>query len=222
VAEAPAPADPERALSLAYAPPGLRPALSALWRLDERLANIVAQTGNPALGQMRLTWWHDALVTLQEVQPVDPLLRELRESGLDAQALLPLIDGWEVLLDELPLAEAALERFAQDRGGTLFQAVASLLVPRTPFEANGGLATAGQQWALVDLAFRISDRTTATRAMALARSRQVNRRWPRKLRALGMLSRLAEKDAQHGLDVGRRQGSPRRIARTLLHALTGL
>ena len=207
------PADPERALALAYAPPGARPTLSALFRLDEQLGAIVARTDQPAVRQMRLTWWHEALANLGTTRPVDPLLVELAAApDLQPTALLPLIDGWEVLLEPLPLSEELLERFGALRGGTLFAASGALL---------GGdpaaCAQAGKAWALVDLAFRISDRVTAERALALAPST------PRPLpRALRVLHRLAERDRRRGLDHPRRQGSPARVARALLAGLTGL
>jgi 15-cis-phytoene synthase len=217
VAEAPAPADPERALALAYAPGEARPALSALWRLDEQLGSIVARTETPAVGQMRLTWWHDALSELRTSRPVDPLLRDLAESRIDATALLPLIDGWETLLDPLPLSAEALERYATARGATLFAAAADLLGtgPAVAVEA-------GRLWALVDLGFRVSDRPTAVRALDLARDCKAPRYWPRRLRPLGALAVLAKRDARRGLDASRSQGSPARVARMAAHALTGL
>ena len=150
------PADPERALSLAYAPRAARPGLSALWRLDEQLGAIVARTENPGVGQLRLTWWYDALDALGSTGAVDPVLIALKESRVDGKALLPLIDGWEALLEPLPLSEELLLAFADSRGGTLFGEAARLLDASTETAR-----AAGRVWALVDLAFRISDRATA-------------------------------------------------------------
>jgi phytoene synthase len=203
-------ADPERALSLAYAPAAVRPALALLWRLDEQLGAIVARTDNPTVGQMRLTWWHEALRTARTTRPVDPLLTALAdEPRIDLETLLPLIDGWEELLEPLPLSEEALGRYAEARGGTLFAAASALL-------GGGDAREPGRLWALVDLAFRVSDRTTAELALEVA-----PRPTDRLPRALRVLTALAERDRRRGLDRPRRQGSPGRIARALAAGVTG-
>lgn len=213
-------ADPERALVLAYAPADRREALGLLWRLDEQLGRIVATTTDPMVGQMRLTWWHDALAKLGEGHaPAEPLLQALAAiPGLDGKTLTPLIEGWEVLLDPLPLDTDALCTFAEGRGAGLFAAAAGLLGGG---EAPG-LGEAGRLWALVDLAFHISDRITAERAIAVARAITLPNHWPRSLRPLGALATLARRDAAAGLDRPRRPGSPSRVARLLVHGLTGL
>lgn len=207
------PVDPERALSLVYAPARARAALSALWRLDEQLGASIVRTETPAVAQMRLVWWHDALKTLRTGRPVDPILVTIADTpGIDPEALLPLIDGWEVLLEPLPLSEDALAAYADARGGTLFSVAATLLG-----EGAANAADAGRRWALVDLAFRISDRVTAERALALAGSAS-DGRLPR---PLAILAGLARRDVRRGLGRSRRQGSPIRVARALLAGLTG-
>lgn len=203
-------ADPERALSLAYAAPRVRPALALLWRLDEQLGQIVMRTENPAVGQMRLTWWHEALRSARTERPVDPLLVALAdESAIALEPLPPLIDGWEELLEPLPLSDEGLMRYADLRGGTLFAAAARLL-------GGGNAREAGRLWALVDLAFRVSDRDTAERALALAPGAAGP--LPRALR---LLTVLAERDRRRGLDRPRRQGSPRRLLRALAAGVSG-
>lgn len=203
-------ADPERALSLVYAPVAARAALGLLWRLDEQLGAIVARTDNQAVGQMRLTWWHEALRTARSTRPVDPLLIALAdEHAIRLEALLPLIDGWEELLEPLPLPDEALLRFADNRGAVLFGVASGLL-------GGGGAAGAGRLWALVDLAFRVSDRTTAERALSLASDG--GGPLPR---SLAVLSALALYDRRRGLDRPRRQGSPGRMLRALAAGLTG-
>lgn len=204
--------DPERLLALYYAPRGVRPALRTVWCLDETLGGFVARSENPIMGQMRLTWWHDALRSLSSVRPVDPLLLAIADTPeIEAEALLPLIDGWEVLLDPLPLPDEALKQFAEQRGATLFRAVGKLLGSTGP-----AIDEAGRLWALVDLAFRVSDRATAERALALA-PRPVGR-LPR---ALAVLAALAREDVRRGLHMPRRQGSPSRVMRALAAGLTG-
>lgn len=212
------PADPERALALAYAPAAAREALGMLFRLDERLGDVVRTTSEPMLGQMRLTWWHEALSAPETAPRGEPLLDELRRiAPSDRATLARLVEGWEELLEPLPLDEGALEAFARSRGGGLFACAARLLRADA-----GGLERAGEGWALVDLAFNISDRETAERALAIARERlAARRRWPKALRPLGLLAALAARDARAGLGKPRRQGSPGRVARALWHGVTG-
>src|SRR3546814_7046937 len=58
--------DPELALAICYAPRKARAALAALFALDATLADVLRTTTEPMLGQMRLTWWHDALTRSEE------------------------------------------------------------------------------------------------------------------------------------------------------------
>lgn len=214
-------ADPERALTIAYAPADARIALSVLWRLDERLAGIVRATREPQLGTIRLAWWRDALERLDSGSvPQEPILvaaaAELLPRGASGSALGDVADGWAALLGELDTD--AMARHAADRGGRLFS-VAGILLRQSPPQ----LMAAGEGWALVDLACHLGDAAAADRALALARERfdQVaGWRWPGRLRSLGALAVLAAGDAA-GDVAARRPGSPARVARALVHRLTG-
>ncbi|QHL91036.1 squalene/phytoene synthase family protein [Sphingomonas changnyeongensis] len=212
---APQIADPERLLALAYADAERRGALALLWQLDERLAGIVVTTSQPAIGQMRLTWWHQALDGLGTAPaPAEPLLMALAACPQVVPArLLPLIDGWEALLDAPPLDEAALSLHAEARGAALFAAAADLLGPTGL--PDDEIAAAGRLWALIDAARRLTDPASAGRALALARAElgRLPRRWPRPLAPLGLLAVLARADARAPQPA--RQGAPRRIARAL-------
>jgi hypothetical protein len=73
-------------------------------------------------------------------------------------------------------------------------------------------------WALTDLAFRVSDRATAERALALARAEVAPAQLPR---TLAVLAALARGDLRRGLDQTRHQGSPTRVVRALRAGLTG-
>lgn len=221
--ELPAIIDPERALTLVYAPARFRPALAALWRLDERLGSVVATTTEPMIGAIRLAWWREALEALDLGAPPDePLLREI------AQTLLPLnirgtelaaIEaGWAALLDGDPPDGEAIERHGRLRGRLLFGLAARMLGHGGSEEA----AIAGEGWALIDLGSRTRDPGIAALARAQAREcllRLKGYRWPTALRPLGALAVLARHDAC--ANGPRRQASPRRIGRALLHRLTG-
>lgn len=218
------PADAERALALAYAPAAARPALAALWALDETLGGIVRATRQPLVGQMRLTWWHEALCRLDSADaPEQPVLvavkADLLPRGPSGEQLAGMIDGWEVLIDEAPLSNEALETFAEARGAALFEAAGQVLGAR-----GDPLAAAGRGWALVDLAFHLSDRAAAEQALALARpalAAALAPRWRPAGRPIGMLAALAAVDARRGLDRPRTPGAPQRMARMFLHRIGG-
>ncbi len=202
----------ERALALSYAPADARGALNALFALDGALGAILRTTREPMVGQMRLTWWHEALTKLDTAPPpANPVLQGLaalipRVSGA---RLAGMIDGWEALLDE-PLDAGAMERFAAARGGGLFGAAGAVLGADHP-----RLPQAGEGWALADLARNLGDGEKAALARGLAAPRlagAMRGRWPGRLRALGALVLLAREGEP---------GSPGRVARLLWHRATG-
>ncbi|PAX08471.1 squalene/phytoene synthase family protein [Sphingomonas lenta] len=207
---------PDRALILTYTPPASRPGLEALLALDDTLGRILRTTREPMVGQMRLTWWFEALERLdREPPPAEPVLRalagEVLPRGVTGTTLAGMVEGWEVLLEE-PLGETALRTFARERGGRLFRAAAAV-----SGAADEQAAVAGEGWALADLASNLSDRQVAARARELARARLVEAmgwRWSRAGRALGALALLARFDLEGGSGAGR-------VGRLLLHRLTG-
>lgn len=213
--------DPERTLALAYAPPETRDALRCLWRIDERMGAIVASTGDPAIGEMRLLWWREALEGLESRVPAEPLLADVAEAlgtrlGQSAE-WGAIAEGWHALLQE-PIAIEELERFGRERGGRLFTLSAGLL--GKPMQE---MEPAGAAWALADLAANSSNAELADAAAALARQYLSNLRlpkWPVRLRPLGALTMLARRDVA-GDPRTRRQGAPARVARMAWHRLTG-
>lgn len=203
----------ERDLALSYAPADARAGVRALFALDDMLAAILRTTREPIVGQMRLTWWHDALTALNtRPPPAHPVLQDLATavlSRVEGGTLATMIEGWEALLDE-PLDAGAMEQFAQARGGGLFAAAGSVLGANHP-----RLRQAGEGWALADLAQNLSDAEGVALARRLAKPRlaqAMGRRWPVRLRSLGALTLLARKGTP---------GSPGRIARLIWHRATG-
>jgi phytoene synthase len=183
--------DAEQTLALGYATKSVRPTLSALWQLDESLGRIVATTTEPMIGQMRLTWWHERLCALDAGNcAAEPLLRKMAVDVLPHDVkgadLATLIEGWEALLEPLPLCEATLTTYAENRGATLFKISARLLGR----DASG---PAGEGWALMDFALKCSDPVTAERAVAMAQEK-LSRISPMP-RPLRILARLAQAKA---------------------------
>lgn len=214
--------DPERALALSYAMRG-KAALSALFALDDRLADVLRTTHEPLIGQMRLTWWREALDGLDEAPPpAEPVLqalaREVLPAGVSGASLAAMIDGWEALIDSETLTVDILRRHA-GRGGSLFTAAATALgcVDDDPVEA------AGEGWALVDLGWHLQDPEAARESWSLAKpllAVATASRWSRAGRPLGALAHLARLDIEQPRE-RRRQGAPRRVLRLAWHRLTG-
>lgn len=208
----------ERALAIGYAPADRRAALVALFALDDRLAAILRTTREPLVGQMRLTWWHEALSGLTpDDGPAEPVLTALSRHVVAMTGTAPLaglVEGWEALLDT-PLDHVALARHAEARGGGLFSLAAIVL--DTDGEQVG---RAGEGWALADLSRHLSDPALAAEARVMAEerlSRALSGRWPARARALGAIAHLARLDLRDD----RPAGHPSRAARLLWHRMTG-
>lgn len=211
----------DRAMVSSGIPRDARAAWGALHELDAALGGIVRQTREPLIGQMRLTWWHQALTALDTAPPpAQPVLQalatEVLPRGLAGRQLAAMIDGWEVLL-EPSLDDTALMQFARDRGGRLFSASSVVL---TGGDSGDIVSTAGAGWALADLAPRLRDGSESAMARAMAEehfARAFQTRWPRSLRPLGVQALVAR--AELGGATG--PGSPALALRLIRHRLTG-
>ena len=211
---------PERSLALSYADPVARPALEAVFALDDTLGAILRTTREPLVGQMRLTWWYEALGRLDGAPaPAEPVLTALQTfvlpAGVSGAMLAAMTDGWEALLEPV-LDAVAVERFARDRGRRLFELAGVLLE-----ETDARIGLAGEGWAMADLSQRLSDAPSR----ALARGRAVDAleaalrgRWPGRARALGAMALSARFDVS---DPPPPPGSPKRVGRLAWHRLTG-
>ncbi len=177
--------DPDRVFALSHVPATERAAVAALWALDEQMGQIVSSTTQPMVGQMRLLWWREALEQRRSGHPLLVELASVLNRGVDGDALGRLIDGWEELLEPLPLDETQLASFAEARGGQLFALTARIC-------GVGSVPGAGALWALADFGLRCSDNETSERALDMAGRilPDVNvKALPRALRILVRLSR---------------------------------
>jgi phytoene synthase len=184
-------------LITAYAPKAMQEGMRHIWAFDARLADIVRTTSEPMIGQMRLTWWHEAL--REGKGAGEPLVEALRQEVLaraEPYGLLSVIEGWEVLLEPLPLSDSQLIAFAEHRGGGLFRQIGWLAGDCPPW-----LAQAGMAWALWDLSGHLIDAATAERAIAIAPEFLADvpeRGWSRSLAPLRILTGLTRRDAGQG------------------------
>jgi phytoene synthase len=118
--------DRDRWLACLYAPASARPGLLALFALDCELAQLVASTTEPMLGEIRLAWWRERLAELDAGKaPAQPLLVALRDHALPVlrgAELAGLEDRWLALFGSDAVPPAHVEG-----GGLLFALAARLL-----------------------------------------------------------------------------------------------
>lgn len=187
------PLSPVHRLALAYAPASTRMQLLALLALDARFAGIVRNSREPMLAQLRLSWWREQLSQDSSTWPEgEPLLVALRSWENRQGALLPLVDGWEVMTGTAPLAGEVFLELADGRGSA-FAALAG--DPAAAYEAR----RLGRNWALADIAGRLSNPEERAIVAALVQAQDWRpARLPRKLRPLIVLHGLAARSLRAG------------------------
>jgi phytoene synthase len=86
--------DPDRFLTVLFAPPEKRDALLALYAFNHELARARSVASEPPLALIRLQWWREVVQGERKRHEIATPLTEAIEAGhLDAADLLPLIDA---------------------------------------------------------------------------------------------------------------------------------
>lgn len=147
--------DPRLHATALFAPAARRDGLFALYAFDCELSRAVRASKESVIPRMRLQWWRDTIEDAAE----GGAEREHEVAGplhavIDAEArtelvplLLDLIEAREQEL-EAPFGQAAFERWADLRFGSIYDA-ASVLVAGTPIGARRPVAlAAGTAFAL--------------------------------------------------------------------------
>lgn len=174
------------------------------------MADVVAQSTQPALGAIKLAWWRERLQELDEGKvPAEPRLQaaatHLLPRGVSGADLSKIERGWAVLLDEKP------DLFlAEDRGEELFRIAMQLLGTEHPLIIPAGRMVAG-----VDFARRGYRKIEPT-AVAMG-----GVRFPKSLRPLTALAALAARDIRRGGPPFEAEATPGRAAALLAHRLFG-
>jgi phytoene synthase len=89
--------DPDRFLTALFAPPEQRDALLTLYAFDHELARAREVTSEPHLALIRLHWWREVVEGARRRHEVaTPLTALLDQGRLTPEALLPVIDAYEV------------------------------------------------------------------------------------------------------------------------------
>ena len=183
-------------LALSYAPAQARQSTLALMALDARLAAVLRSASEPVMAQLRLSWRRVALASSAEGRPRgEPLLALFDGWQAETAGLLGLVDGWEELTAEPPLPTNALAAFLEGRA-MAFCALARHLGEHASADEA---ARCAKEWALADLAARLSDPQEGEAVLALAQEqRWVRARLPRSLRPLAILHGLAARQMRKG------------------------
>lgn len=144
--------DPDRWLSSRFiSDPAARADVVALYAYDHELARAPKVASNALMGEIRLTWWREALDEIFEGRPVrrhptaERLAAAVQGRGLARAPLETMIDARYRELDPAPMSEAEVLDWARDTGGVAAQLAAQVLDPAT----DSRMAIAGgSAWAL--------------------------------------------------------------------------
>jgi phytoene synthase len=138
--------DPDRWLSSRFVEdPARRADLIALYAYDGELARAPRVASNALLGEIRLTWWREALDEIFGSGPVrrhptvEALAGVAQRRGLARELLETLIDARYRELDATPMSETEALDWARDGGGVAAQLAAQILDPA----ADSKMAIAG-------------------------------------------------------------------------------
>jgi phytoene synthase len=144
--------DPDRWMSSRFiAEPQARADVIALYAFDHELARAPKVASNPLIGEIRLTWWREALDEIFEGRPVrahptaQALADVVNRRGLARALLEAMIDARYRELDPAPMGEAEALAWARETGGQDAVLAATILDPAGDAESA---RAAGAAWAL--------------------------------------------------------------------------
>lgn len=144
--------DPDRWLSSRFiADPEERADVIALYAYDHELARAPRVASNSLLGEIRLTWWREALDEIFEGRPVrrhptaQALAVAVGRRGLKREALEAMIDARYRELDAQPMTESEALEWARETAGRAAEAAAAVLDPAA---RPGAALDAAAAWAL--------------------------------------------------------------------------
>jgi phytoene synthase len=193
---------------LHHFPARVRPAVAALWAIDEAMAGVVAGASQPALAGIKLAWWREALARLDhDPAPPEPRLRAVAQMvlplGISGAAVAGLEAGWSALLDARPKPPATAEAAA------LFTLQAHLLGVGDPL-----LEPAGALSFLTTVMRRNLADFTVDRAALIGELR--GKRAARRTRPITLAARLAARP------LAEPEGTPGRALALIAHRVTGV
>ncbi len=148
-----APAEPDRYLAALAAPAGARDDLIALAAFAAEVRRIPRLVHDPLVGEIRLTWWRDAIEALARGEPAghpiaDAIAAPIRDGHFPVPRLTAFIDAMAFDLSPAPFAdEQAREVYLGKTEGTLFRlALARLGAGRARRTARSGPPRSPMAW----------------------------------------------------------------------------
>ncbi len=148
--------DPDRYLTVLFAPRARRAALFALYAFNIEVAKTAEVVSEAPLGLLRLQWWRDALEAIEAGQgprhPIaEPLTEAVRRHHLDPALFGRLIEAREFDLEgQAPEDLAALEAYAAATSAGLVHLALQILGVEAAAARTAG-HHAGIAWALAGL-----------------------------------------------------------------------
>lgn len=182
-------------IALGYAQPDSRDLFASLFALDTRLASLVGGTSEAMLAQIKLAWWRERLEEPINKRPSgDVVLDSLAVWQGHEQALVELVDAWEILLVE-DLSEASLLQFAAGRAAP-FAALSRMI----GCNDNSQVAeNSSKIWAICDLMLHMSEPAERELALSVGESLlPVGAHLPRSMRPLAIMSNLSARCIRRG------------------------
>jgi len=150
--------EPDRYLAALLAPPSARPHLLALAAFLSELARVPTRViREPAMGQIRLQWWRDAIEGTgrgaRTGNPVaDALCATIEACQLPAQVLVEAIDARELDLARQGLADdAALTAYLWKSEGAAFALAADILSRGVEADPRSAAVAGGEAYGVARL-----------------------------------------------------------------------
>ena len=148
--------DRDRYLAALLAPRRARDGLMALAAFHGEIARIPLTVRESAIGDIRLQWWRDALLTpagSATGNPIaDAMRATMREHALPSEMLIKIIDAYADMLEAgTTTTTAAIEAHIEATQGTVFRAAAQILGSTGAAPVASLLAAAAQCYGRVQL-----------------------------------------------------------------------
>lgn len=149
--------DSDRFVTALFAPASRRADLIALYAFNLELARSREMVSEPALGQIRLQWWRDAIAECYEGrarrhQVVQPLAAAIERHGLPREMFDRIIDAREADFDPSPPDTIeSLIAYANNSSGTLNRLALKILGVEEE-KAQQAAAAVGTAWVLAGTA----------------------------------------------------------------------
>lgn len=140
-------ADPDRWLTTRFIADARRRAdVLALYAFDAELARAPRVASNPLIGEIRLTWWAEAVAEIYEGRPVrrhpvaEALAAAVKRHDLPRMALDALVEARMVELDKRPLSKAEAVAWADAVGAGMMALAGRVLEANALIPADMGRA----------------------------------------------------------------------------------